>query len=560
MALSPIMGLLLFVLILFTISWLFDFNEIVEWNRRRIPEFHALNLDTDLPFTHERFQMARFIAIVLWSAFGLALLMLYRHAPAILRWILDLGTVIYDEIRNSFMIIGGMPQWINWLTAAAFMLSTIARIMQYDFVLVHNDEIATYHYFVRYGWPLTMVYYPMPNNHVFFNLLFVGTSTFIDDYVLAGRIISLISYYLASFILYIGITRISGSNWSGVIVLFAILFLMPPSIYSVIGRGYMLTVLFGIIAWFALQKAMHSKRPVFLIVFTIASVLGCYTLPAFILVLFPMTLYLIWFAYKEKSFSKEVCFTLLLIVVGNLVFYLPVIIYNGAGALFANEDVTKNISSEFWRVYPIFLAELISYLFTVPTKGWLILLTTLLMLVFIYPRLHGVEKQFLIISAMISVAFFIFPLITGVAFPIRIITLMSFFWYGYIAIILGRILQMLSLKYSLGLLGMFIILIMYQGVCQHRNDQFTHILPDQSKRALHSQMDVCLQNGSKTYLDTSSEYVHMMINYKKRQGLQLTLNHKEARLMVIDTVRMPNYYRPDKFFLIDQAMVIVKEE
>ncbi len=207
------------------------------------------------------------------------------------------------------------------------------------------DECCTYLNFVRYGFFFTIISYPAPNNHIFFNVIctVLNKVSFLSP-ELVMRLPSLV----ASFLLYYGIFCIF-KYWDGfrraMVVVAGVAFVHILSYYTVQGRGYQLQLLFVVVSalsgWAYFFSAAWSGRAGYFL-FVVSSILGFYVNPLFVYHFLTLLLLFGFLLIKRKEFTKGKVLIKAIVIIGGvtLILYLPLILGSSWKALTDNKYIS----------------------------------------------------------------------------------------------------------------------------------------------------------------------------------------------------------------------------
>lgn len=170
------------------------------------------------------------------------------------------------------------------LAAALMLLAVLAARLWY---LAHyplsTDEVASYDYFVRGGPAVITSFYPIPNNHVFYNLLAWPLAELRLSPRLAMRLPSLLLGLLGTGFGSVLLARLLG--WARATLLLGLAGLAPLLVYyAANGRGYF--VQFGLLqlGFFAVAELLRPNSPyqrLSWLALVGSSVLGLYTVPSY---------------------------------------------------------------------------------------------------------------------------------------------------------------------------------------------------------------------------------------------------------------------------------------
>lgn len=205
----------------------------------------------------------------------------------------------------------------------------------------HIDEAFSYVHFASKGFLVSALYYPNPNNHILYNLCVTFWDIFLPNKIWAIRLPSLLSFLLLQILLF----RFFVLRFSFVVSLLAVLFfslLSPVQAYSIMGRGYLLQMLFLWLAVLFLMKILESPSPKSKqILFVLCSWAGFYAIPTYLYYFVSLGCLALIFSLRDlrKIFTLiKIDFIVILLVI---FVYLPVYLLNGKA----------NIFSESWQEF-----------------------------------------------------------------------------------------------------------------------------------------------------------------------------------------------------------------
>jgi hypothetical protein len=396
---------ILLKIIIISLSWLYSFEEVVAIKHEKTPLFHEIMAAYDISLSVERYHLARWLSPVLFLSFISLTALSYKLQA---KWFHSLTSVCRFVLlqvyltRQSYRELSGLQK----IFLLIVLLSALARQIFLVFYLPpHVDELETYYVFVKEGFIWTNIFYPFPNNHVFFNYFFWLSHQLIDDPLLAVRIPSVIFYQILLLLVFFGVRRYLKNTEAAFGSILLCLSLFPSSIYGAQGRGYILFSILLLVTVYALFIALENKKwqKQALTIFAVSSALGAYTIPVFLLPFISMLL-----LAGPKMFFKpdKVLFGRLLVsivMVGIMVgfLYLPIFLFSGIEPVIANKYIQPSQTSNFFDyVTPIASAEILSYLAAVPSKGWLIWLMLGGFSIGVLAKSDGRTRNWLILSAL----------------------------------------------------------------------------------------------------------------------------------------------------------------
>lgn len=208
------------------------------------------------------------------------------------------------------------------------------------------DEGCSYFNFVRQGVLFTIINYPVPNNHIFFNII---CSVLYKISFLSPELVMRLPSMATSFLLYYGIFCIF-KYWGGfqraIVVVAGVAFCHILSYYTVQGRGYQVQLLFVVVSalsgWAYFFSPLWSGRAGYFL-FVVSSVLGFYVNPLFVYHFLSLLLLFGYLVIKGREFSKGWLFLRAVFLIGGvtLILYLPLILGSSWRALTDNQYISE---------------------------------------------------------------------------------------------------------------------------------------------------------------------------------------------------------------------------
>jgi len=212
-----------------------------------------------------------------------------------------------------------------------FVTSLIFSIYSLKTSILHIDEAFSYVHFSSKGFLVSALYYPNPNNHIFYNITVSIWESIWFSKFWAVKMPSLLALIALQVLIFRYVLTRYGF-WTACLGVIFLSLLSPLHAYSVSGRGYVLQMLFFWLAVWSLEKISEAK--IYRIIFVGASILGFYTIPTFLYVFVGMG-FALW-----KLSSLQTALKLSGIVAGfTFLLYLPVYLLNGK----------ENLLSESWQ-------------------------------------------------------------------------------------------------------------------------------------------------------------------------------------------------------------------
>lgn len=308
------------VLLLVDTSTLVDF--IIGWGGLEAKRDAVTSLITKMPMGA--------VYLVLSLVASLGVFALYKQ-KLILQILSKCLCYIKEAIVNLFRSLT-IPE-ILLVTAIPFISSLYFAAT----IPVSYDEAITYNYFTAKPFYYCMIFYPYPNNHVLHSLLTNLTEyTPFVSALFAIRIPAILSSLFTCLIGYSFLKKFYTSRVALLVVGFSSAMYMSIY-YSVMSRGYSFIVLAFVVCMYAAFNIIHKgSRNKDWMFFTIAGVLGCYSIPSFLYAF--ATLNVLILIYNYKNIKQQFIFNTIAGVLVILL-YLPIMIVDGIAALTSNQFV-----------------------------------------------------------------------------------------------------------------------------------------------------------------------------------------------------------------------------
>ena len=207
------------------------------------------------------------------------------------------------------------------------------------------DELLSYQFFVREGAVAISSFYPLPNNHIFFNLCCtVGRPVLGQHPLLLMRAPSFLAAALGTALSYALLARVTNFRLATLVT--GLFNLTPAALYyAASGRGYYLQLVLIQLGFFAVVGlgAQPTYRRLSWLVLVVSSILGLYTIPTYV---YPLASLLLGAALvlgtnpeRRAALRGELLLATLLIGVGAALLYAPVGAVSGWPQLLANSYV-----------------------------------------------------------------------------------------------------------------------------------------------------------------------------------------------------------------------------
>lgn len=273
------------------------------------------------------------------------------------------------------------------------------------------DEWYSYYFFSADSFWKTMTFYPVPNNHIFSNLVSGLFMRLPFDPEVLIRLPSLLASLLCTYYFY----KLAKNTFNPAIALILVCLLLvvfPFITFSIQARGYSFVNLFVVLAMYASQKLSRDYRIFkYRILFGMSLFLGLYSVPSFLYPAVFISLVLGIYVIQQQRKANILIFCLDGIIVAALtsVFYGLIICFNDPQLLLNPNGGSTKFSihdADAWQTIAIHLKLTFHYFF-----GFNALLVVSMILAggavyFIVSEKNG--KRYLVV---LSLVLFLSPLI-----------------------------------------------------------------------------------------------------------------------------------------------------
>ena len=266
------------------------------------------------------------------------------------------------------------------LATGLLMAVLSARLFWFFIDPLSPDEVTSFTAFVHEGPLAVTSFYPIPNNHVFYNFLsWVVSKGGPGDARVIMRLPSLLIATAGTALSYVMLTRRFGFKTATIVTtLFDLTQL--TIIYAASGRGYYLQLVCIQVGFFCVLKLLMSTHYTRLgwALFVFSSLVGLYAIPtyaapfaSFLLVLLASCMTLP--PQIRGPFGRQVLTAGLIIGATTLVLYSPVGCVSGWSRLLANRYLTPTSLDEFTRVIRAYIYDAAMLLFGMARPALIVL-------------------------------------------------------------------------------------------------------------------------------------------------------------------------------------------
>lgn len=255
--------------------------------------------------------------------------------------------------RKFTTIWRSMPVWERWIVFLTGLLLITVRLYFLLNSRIGQDEAASYIFFISKGLPGITMYYPLPNNHIFYNLLCLPLRYVFKDPFWTLELPTLLLSIFGSAIIYLAYRRVLpfGITFFGLATFY---FSQYAVYFSVHGRGYFLVSICAAVAALGLYKLYERSETHYWLVFIVASVIGFYTIPVYLL---PFSGLLVFGAIALTVGKMPEKLKALLLACGFIgattaLLYTPVLLASGPELLLGNRYVNGRPFADFVAGFP----------------------------------------------------------------------------------------------------------------------------------------------------------------------------------------------------------------
>ncbi len=221
----------------------------------------------------------------------------------------------------------------------------------------------------------TASYYPLPNNHVFFNLLNGLFSFATEDLVFSGRLISVFAFMGVLILTFILFVKLNGRRWQSLLFTILVAVQFPIWGWSGQARGYELMLLLAMVSLLAMWRSLDGEGGEASRTFTVAIALGLFTQPAFLFWWAGLFAGGLMIAAGNKAALRHWVFANASAGALALIFYLPLLTFSGAGAITSNPYVQPSADGTLAFLHQLqqqnYLAGLFTEWLPLPWTEWL---------------------------------------------------------------------------------------------------------------------------------------------------------------------------------------------
>ncbi len=411
-------------------------------------EFCAVKLSTFLSndispkftselFTYERFENFRLFIWIIAVLAVLFVVRLWNFIPKFVDYVFHFFGVLTQKIKSFGTDWKSLKSSERNIFIIFLILLLGVRIYYLLTFPLMEDEAFSYNHFVSKGFLVSTSYYPGPNNHIFYNQLAWGVNLVFGNAFWSMKLPTFIAGLIIPVFMFMFLIRHFNYTISMMaVVLFS--FSLNVTVYSVIGRGYMVQMLLMLLMLMALIKIIQERDIKFYNgVFVMTATLGFLTAPTFLYPFVSLVVFSFNFGFLKRGINvKWIVIDTFWVFVLVIAAYLPVFVMNGIGAVTSNDWVKSTMSlGEFFTNLPAYFAEVSNWLWDVPRGG--IYISLVVFGFSIYALMNRIKTSkwfwfYLIVSVgLMPILILIFQKVQP---AVRIWTYFSFFQFLFLSI------------------------------------------------------------------------------------------------------------------------------
>ncbi|MGB0525108.1 MAG: hypothetical protein ACPGJS_19195 [Flammeovirgaceae bacterium] len=331
-------------------------NEYGDFLQQLIHTFNLLDKASSIEeqyLTQNRFRLLRYTAILSFFMLSGFTLLFYQKRVKVQQWQAAISKEVNHWLTDQYANWKGFPTTERSWFLGFFLGLTILKITLAFLYPIHIDEAFSYVFLVSKGPLVTATFYPGPNNHVAYLLIcsLLHQLGFNPEVVM--RVPSLAFSILTIPLAYLLLRR--HVKFSVALLCLALFSFNEFSLfYATHGRGYAMQLFFMVSSLWAGLQFSQTKNHSSQLIFTLTCILGFYTIPSF-LYFFCSLLLAYFLQFRAGSFRVKPLTTLLLIVTGVGILYLPIVLLSGIERIISNTWVQPMTIQAFLAAFPTYI-------------------------------------------------------------------------------------------------------------------------------------------------------------------------------------------------------------
>jgi hypothetical protein len=252
-----------------------------------------------------------------------------------------------QKLKRVWVELPLPEKWIVGLTLVGLLAVRLYLLLS---LRIGMDEAASLILFLDKGLAGILFYYPLPNNHIFYNLLCLPLRHLFTDPYWVMQLPAFLLSMAGSVVLYLALRSVfpflvAYFGFTGFSFSFLALY------YATHGRGYFLLALCSAFAAIALYKIYERKGDQYWLIFLLCTIIGFATIPVF---LYPFASLLVFgFAAFVYSRNRQALVKLFLVTffagIATVLLYVPALMASGPHLLFKNDYVQRQPAEVFFQ-------------------------------------------------------------------------------------------------------------------------------------------------------------------------------------------------------------------
>ncbi len=234
-----------------------------------------------------------------------------------------------DSILANTAYIKQQPAWAKGLLALIIIILVPLQVYLLFCMPFHYDEGFSYMHFSGRGLLADITFYPVPNNHIFYNIV---STVFLFIPVNPVTAIRLPNILISVFSVYYFYKPASAllSRAGALIATTIFTFSFPFIMYSVQARGYAFVMFFSVAILYCFIKIVEKENvKKYTGIYILCAVLGLYTMPTFGYILLPVSLVFFMYSLTSGSTLNHWLSTHVKIIVFSCLLYASLFMANG---------------------------------------------------------------------------------------------------------------------------------------------------------------------------------------------------------------------------------------
>ncbi|HXA02141.1 MAG TPA: hypothetical protein VNW99_09140, partial [Cytophagaceae bacterium] len=310
---------------------------------------------------------------------------------------------VFHSISNRFKALSKAQKFFLCSVFAIFMTQNILLLFYLPFDI---DEIWLYMAFKNKNPVFTLLWYPIPGNHILYSFLAHSILKIDSSFHYLIRIPAVLGSAVSFVALFFLLNDLFKFRIAiiGLIIFYSF---SPIIYYSVAARGYSFNILCTLVLICSVYRIIFYNDRRFIYIGIIASVFGIFSIPTFIYNLASvMACWLIFILfYKKSTFRLLIQFNLAIFLLSYLL-YQPTFIFSGYSAVFKNGYVVSKNIHEIAATFGSHYSEAAAWLISGHTFDIFIIISAIILGAIFVFFTRNTEHAFMLI---LSVVLLIFP-------------------------------------------------------------------------------------------------------------------------------------------------------